>query len=185
LETNVESVFKLFKTMFLGNALTRKVFPGMADFFRTIAREGNPVFFVTSSPWNLRSFIQSVFERHQIPLGGIFMTDWGLDSEKWFCKAHDVHKTEAIKRILDWYPAKKVILIGDSGQRDPEIYVQLAMKFPDQIGMILIRNVSQAGRRGKRVQAFAEKARKEGFNFHLFESSVEMWETITREKARL
>jgi len=181
METNVESVIKLFKTMFLGNILTRKIFPGMADFLQKVAEQGSPVFFVTSSPWNLRSFISSVFERHQIPMGGIFMTDWGLDSDKWFCKSHDVHKSEAIERILDWYPNKKVILIGDSGQRDPEIYVDLAGKFPDRVGKILIRNVSRANRRGKVIKAFADNARMKGINFEVFDSSSEMLEKMAKD----
>jgi phosphatidate phosphatase APP1 len=46
-----------------------------------------------------------------------------------------------MKSILQRFPLRKFVLIGDSGEFDPEIYGSLARKFPQQIAAILIRRV--------------------------------------------
>ena len=42
-----------------------------------------------------------------------------------------------IKRL----PGRPFILVGDSGERDPEIYAKLASKFPSQVARICIRQI--------------------------------------------
>ena len=39
------------------------------------------------------------------------------------------------------FPHREFILVGDSGERDPETYGQVARAFPGQIRRILIRQV--------------------------------------------
>lgn len=41
-----------------------------------------------------------------------------------------------------WLPRKKVILIGDSTQSDPEAYGECARKFPGWVGAIFVRKVT-------------------------------------------
>jgi phosphatidate phosphatase APP1 len=50
-------------------------------------------------------------------------------------------KYEKIKFLLQFYKTQKFILIGDSGQRDPQIYKRLALEFPGRIEAIYIRKV--------------------------------------------
>lgn len=52
------------------------------------------------------------------------------------------HKLAAIGRLLRHYPERKFLLIGDSGEADPEIYGQLARAHPEQVAGIRIRDVS-------------------------------------------
>jgi phosphatidate phosphatase APP1 len=52
------------------------------------------------------------------------------------------HKTEAIADILATYPKLKFVLIGDSGENDPEIYSAIVQKHPDRIRAIYIRSVN-------------------------------------------
>jgi phosphatidate phosphatase APP1 len=40
------------------------------------------------------------------------------------------------------FPSRRFILIGDSGERDPEIYAALARKFPRQVERLHIRGVT-------------------------------------------
>ncbi len=132
-----------------GNALTRQIFPGTPELYQSlhhgtsgVESEDNPFAFVSSSPYNLHGLIQLIFKENRIPRGAFFMTDWGIDHEKWFKKSHGDHKLGAIRDVMDWFPDRPVILIGDSGQHDPYIYKQVAEEFPGKVAHILIRNVS-------------------------------------------
>ena len=53
-------------------------------------------------------------------------------------------KHEQIEEILKIWPMRTFVLIGDSGERDPEIYADLMRRHPNQIRSIYIRNVSDA-----------------------------------------
>ena len=52
------------------------------------------------------------------------------------------YKLSVIEPLLKQFPRRKFILIGDSGERDPEIYGELARKYPNQIERIYIHDVT-------------------------------------------
>lgn len=51
-------------------------------------------------------------------------------------------KKDVIKNIMTSYPNRQFILIGDSGEHDPEIYGWAAGTYPNQVKEIYIRNVT-------------------------------------------
>ena len=51
-------------------------------------------------------------------------------------------KLVRVTRILHAFPKQKFVLLGDNSQKDPEIYMSIANKYPEQIAAIYIRNVS-------------------------------------------
>jgi phosphatidate phosphatase APP1 len=51
-------------------------------------------------------------------------------------------KTKVIWPIIGGSPGKHFILVGDSGEHDPECYGDLARKFSKQIDAIYIRKIS-------------------------------------------
>ncbi|KAI9323093.1 hypothetical protein BX666DRAFT_1846751 [Dichotomocladium elegans] len=52
------------------------------------------------------------------------------------------HKMDVISQILEDFPNRKFILVGDSGERDPEVYRQIYNRYPHQIVKIFIHDVS-------------------------------------------
>ena len=52
-------------------------------------------------------------------------------------------KPAVIEKILATYPGRKFVLVGDSGEHDPEVYAALLRKFPDRVLKVFIRNVTQ------------------------------------------
>jgi phosphatidate phosphatase APP1 len=70
-----------------------------------------------------------------LPLGPLMLRDFGLQREK-------EHKRKRIEEILAAYPKLKFILIGDSGEEDPEIYAAVVNRFPERIRAIYIRSVN-------------------------------------------
>ena len=82
METGAQKLWQMLKTTLFKNIHTRSVFPGVASFYADLSQGGkNPLYYVTSSPWNLRAFLMQIFELRKIPRGPAFMTDWGLDEE--------------------------------------------------------------------------------------------------------
>ena len=69
LETGVERVGHMVRQTFTGSALTRTPFPGVAELYRDLAADVNPVFYVSSSPWNLHAFLSAFLRHRGVPLG--------------------------------------------------------------------------------------------------------------------
>ena len=147
LTSHATNWIKMAKLAFFHNAYTRVPFKGVSEFYCALQNgqsmtEENPVFYVSSSPWNLYDLLIDFFELKGIPKGPLLLKDYGFTDGKLFNSAHDVHKPKQIKNILNKYPQMNFILIGDSGQKDPEIYSDIIKEFPTRILAVYIRDVS-------------------------------------------
>lgn len=140
--------WRKLRLMLFRNALTRTPFEGVEKFYRALAwndQSGHeiPFFYVSSSEWNLYDLLVDFFQFNQLPKG-VFMLRKLETSRLKFWKSGEgnhEHKYEKIKSLLDLYPQKSFILIGDSGQHDPEIYTRLAIEYPGRIETIIIRKI--------------------------------------------
>ncbi|MEE8601769.1 App1 family protein [Euzebya tangerina] len=143
LETGAQRVAEMLKTTFFGSALTRIPFEGAAALYRALVAgpEGtssNPVFYVSSSPWNLHGFLTAFMEHRAFPLGPILLRELiGKDLDR----THGSAKHERIDEILALHPTLPFVLIGDSGQHDPEIYAEVARAHPGRVKAVYIREV--------------------------------------------
>ena len=151
LQTFATNLLKVAELTLLHNARTRLPFPGVAAFYRALQHGGqgdtrNPIFYVSSSPWNLYDLLADFMVLNEIPAGPIFLRDLGLDADKLFAKDHRTHKLEQIRHILQTHATLPFLLIGDSGQQDPEIYREVVAEFPGRIAAIYIRDVSDTVR---------------------------------------
>jgi phosphatidate phosphatase APP1 len=54
------------------------------------------------------------------------------------------HKVSQITKLMERFPGRKFILIGDSGEKDPEIYRQVQSVFGAQVQEIIIRDLTNA-----------------------------------------
>jgi phosphatidate phosphatase APP1 len=65
-------------------------------------------------------------------------------------------KPPIIQLLLDTWPLRRFVLIGDSGEADPEVYGQLSRDNPGRIASIYIRELRGYGRGEPRYRsAFA------------------------------
>ena len=121
--TNATSLLGMARSI-IRNAASRLPFEGVADLYRALHVERNPIFYVSSSPWNLYELLHDFMEINGIPHGPMFLQDWGIDESTLILASHTEHKLAQIQTLVDYYPELKFVLIGDSGQHDPEIYLQ-------------------------------------------------------------
>jgi phosphatidate phosphatase APP1 len=162
LQTYATDMLKMLRLTMLRNARTRLPFEGVAELYKALeagagGQEHNPIFYVSSSPWNLYDFLVEFMAYNGLPPGPLRLTDYGLDREKLVKQRHAEHKLAEIGRIATAYPHLPLVLIGDSGQQDPEIYLAAARAHPGRVAVIYIRDVSHQRRAGE-VEALAAQA---------------------------
>lgn len=165
--TDVGRLVRMVSTTVFGNAHTRLPFPGVAAFYQALQagadRGGpNPLFYVSSSPWNLRELLAELFELRGIPAGPILLRDWSADPGGPRRGQRRMHKVRVVNEVLAAYPHLRFILIGDSGQEDPEIYASIAAEHPGRILSIYIRDVTRTGRRAAEINSIGALARRAG-----------------------
>ncbi len=172
LVTNATSIIRMMQLTLLGSSRSRMAFPGVAAFYSALHDRRNPFFYVSSSPWNLHEFLEDFMHLNSLVKGPMLLRDFGLDTEHFIAGSHHDHKLSAAKRVLDHYPELPFILIGDSGQDDPEIYSELIDAYPGRIHAVYIRDVSERVR-DQQVQALIAKADARGVEMLLVPDSHE------------
>lgn len=144
LQTHVTQKLKMIWVTVVGNAYTRMPFEGTSELYRALAAgasgsANNPVFYVSKSPWNLYDFLVDFMDYHELPRGPLLLRDIGLRE----APPLD-HKSAAVHGLFELYPKLQFILIGDSGERDPDIYLETARRFPGRVLAIYIRDLGSA-----------------------------------------
>ncbi|WP_194777184.1 phosphatase domain-containing protein [Pararhodonellum marinum] len=128
------------------NAYTRRPFPGVSDFYTLLTKQGHyPVFYVSSSDWNLFDLIQDFLNYRKIPKGPLLLKDPHVNLRNIWKSGggnHD-HKLEKISLLMSMFSPMKFILIGDSGQHDPELYTEIIEKYPDRVKAVYIRRIKK------------------------------------------
>jgi len=147
IQTDVLHLVNMARNTFLHNAYTRLPFKGVAAFYRALQRgtaEGqNPIFYVSNGPYNLYDLLVDFFKLRNIPLGPFFLTDLGLTEDHFVRRSSVAHKTDHITLLLERYPRLPFILVGDSGEQDGPIYLDVARRFPGRVRAIYIRAVEK------------------------------------------
>ena len=176
LQTNAASILQMAKNVLFGNARTRLPFKGVAAFYQALQEEdgepANPLYYVSSSPWNLYDLLMEFFQIQKIPIGPLLLKDWGITGIEALPQRHRAHKLNSIRQILDLVTDLPFILIGDSGQKDPEIYHEILSLYPKRILAIYIRNVSRGIRRASAIRELAKKVVDEGSTLILADDTL-------------
>lgn len=143
------TIWRRLRTLFTTNPRTRKAFPGVAAHYRLLSMAHttdemlNPFFYVSSSEWNLYDYLVDFFRHQGLPEGAFLLNQ----VKRWYeifktGKTKHNGKLLRVMRILDAFPNQQFILLGDNTQQDPAIYAQVAMKYPERIHAVYIRNAN-------------------------------------------
>jgi phosphatidate phosphatase APP1 len=163
--TDAAHLLKMARIVFLNNSRTRLPFEGVAAFYQALQKgtQGamNPLFYVTSSSWNIYDLLVDFFQVRGLPMGPLMMVDLGLTDEYMITPSHHQHKVSQIHTIMDTYPNLPFILIGDSGQRDPEVYLQVVTDYPGRIPAVYIRDVA-GDQRDEQIHDYIQTAAAAG-----------------------
>ena len=174
--TNVTNKLNMALMLARSNAHTRKPFKGVAAFYRALTRgasgnEENPVFYVSSSPWHLFGPLVEFLRVQGIPVGPLLLRELGM-RQVFKLTSHGNHKLEKIELILSHFPDLQFVLIGDSGEQDPEIYAEVVRRHPKQVKVIYIRNVNPDPARIDALDKLIEEVSATGTQLILAPDSV-------------
>lgn len=160
LHTGAFSLPRNLWTTFTGNALTREIYGDAVRLMRRLSQGGrNPVYYVSSSPWNLFAFLEKVFDRAGLVPGPMFLRDLGVSDRGLIGAGHGDHKGAAIDRVLKATPALRFWLLGDTGQKDAFVYRDAIARHPGRIGGVVLR---QAGRLSVEAQQAVDQIEAAG-----------------------
>ncbi len=119
--------------------------PGMPELYQECVRKGITFHYVSGSPWQLYLPLLEFFDDEKLPRGSFALKHFRLKNPSTaadMLQSPQEAKLNAINQILAAYPQRRFLLIGDSGEKDPEIYSAIAQLHPEQVVGIFIRNVT-------------------------------------------
>jgi phosphatidate phosphatase APP1 len=139
--TGVTSPPRLLATTFLEDGDTQPAVPGMAALYRclTAPRRGGaaPVLAIVSgSPVQLAPRILRFLERNGFPLAALYLRNLGAATLSGY-------KEPVLARLAGRF-AQPLVLVGDSGEKDPEIYAGFAAAHPGRVLATFIRQATPA-----------------------------------------
>ncbi|MEL6963556.1 MAG: phosphatase domain-containing protein [Pseudomonadota bacterium] len=163
MHTGVANKLLMMWRLFIQGAESRTAIPGMASFLRALYRGpsgdgAHPMLYVSRAPWAIYGVLERFFKLHNIPVGPIlFLREWGLTLQHPIPRRGKGHKRDLICQMVEHYETLPFILIGDSGQRDPEVYADIVKTFPKRVLAVYIRNVGGDPRRDQAIADLAAK----------------------------
>lgn len=159
------------------NVYRRVAFPGVGAFYRALTHAPefdapahhaaarpigqHAIYYLTSSVWRVHGLLAAFFALHGLPAGPLLMSDRRLVHGSFEPDRHRLHKLAHLRALVALHPEHRLVLIGDCGQRDPEIFAELAASDPARVAAIYLRDLGDA-RRLLRVEALLAPARAAG-----------------------
>ncbi len=156
---NLRAIVRNWKRVMVQMPSERILVPGAKEFYAALCgnRDGEdlsteeigpqaperPIFYVSSSPWNLFSYLVAFKRERELPLGPIMLRDWGFNRSTLGAEGHGSHKLQAIRRILEHYESLRFILVGDDTQRDLIAFAEIVARHPHRVAAVFVRSVSR------------------------------------------
>ncbi len=168
IKSNAMNPFEKLSIMLKNNATTRVAFENVNELYQELVNNGrNPLLFVSGSSYNLYDMLTAFCEHNDIPKAPLLLRNLGLNAKQWLKQDTAPYKKDHIERILSVYDRLSFILIGDSGQQDPEIYRDIHRENPGRVKAIYIRHLQS----DKRLGELKEMAEELDIPFLLMEDS--------------
>ncbi|KAK5959497.1 phosphatidate phosphatase APP1 PWA37_003458 [Arxiozyma heterogenica] len=128
----------MFRNVFVHN-VESWVIDYVPEWYNNLKRFYNADFFyVSNSPIQLYSVLNDYISKY-LPMGPIFLKQYSGNLLSGITTSSADRKLNTLKNIINDFPQKKFVLIGDSGEQDLEAYISIALNYPDQIVAIYIR----------------------------------------------
>jgi phosphatidate phosphatase APP1 len=134
--THVTEKRKLLASTFLEDAETQPAVPGMAALYRCLTRAGAPLVIVSGSPVQLAPRVERFLEKNGFPPAALHLRNLGWDTVR------GGYKEPVLARLAERFPGLPFVLVGDSGEKDPEIYAAFARAHPGRVLRVYVREAT-------------------------------------------
>jgi phosphatidate phosphatase APP1 len=126
-------LFKNYKQRVLTKEVKEKIQEIITD-------DKKALFILTGSPKQLQKSIHNFLDHHDFPKRTVITKQLNGDNSDPILDQIE-YKYAKIQKLILLYPQIKWVLIGDSGEKDKEVYSKIRKAYPHQIEAIYIRNV--------------------------------------------
>jgi phosphatidate phosphatase APP1 len=180
--TGVAEKLKMLYRLFVKKPHRRTAFPGVASLYQALHRGESekaerPILYVSRGPWAIYELLEAFFQLNRIPVGPIlFLREWGISWRHPLPRRAEDHKRELIDRMLALFDGLPCVLIGDSGQHDPEVYADIVKAYPHRIAAIYIRQVGSDPKREQAINALQRELANTSCDLILAADSIKIAE---------
>lgn len=133
-----------FRTLMFTTMEKRRAVTDMQNLLKQFSDNSTSVFYLSNSEQNLHPLIYRFLDHNKFPKGPLFLKKmrrlWHVLRNRKF-PLLSIHKEETIAAIIELFPTKKMVLVGDNTQQDLSIYLEAAKKYPGRIATIIIAKV--------------------------------------------
>jgi phosphatidate phosphatase APP1 len=143
LQTGVTDKAKMLKKVLFSNAHDLQTYPGAAALYQVWQRRGYPIVFVSGSPVNLYSRLQQFFALRGFPPAPLLLKNLGGGKGSDSLFDQKGYKLRRILEVQALLPGYRFILVGDTGEKDPEIYSIIRDRDRKRVVEILIHRVTK------------------------------------------
>jgi phosphatidate phosphatase APP1 len=143
LQTGVTDKLQMIKRVLFSNAHDLKTFDQAPALFQAWSKRGYPVVFVSGSPVNLYTRLTQFFSLRGFPTPVLLLKNLGLERGADSLTDQRAYKLRRIREVLELLPGYKLLLVGDSGEKDPEIYSALRQGNKGIVLEIMIHRVTR------------------------------------------
>ncbi|MEZ6094756.1 MAG: phosphatase domain-containing protein [Pirellulaceae bacterium] len=132
---------------------------GMADVYNEWANNGVDFHYVSSSPWQLLKPISEMLERDGFPSGSVHLRYFRLRNHvlQRMIRIKRSGKITSLKQVVGDLRDRRFLLVGDSGEKDLELYCSLVKRYGDRILAVFIRNLASKPLSDERIRKFTEQ----------------------------
>lgn len=134
--------------------------PGMATAYQAWSTRDPrlALHYLSGSPQQMQPALQDFLVDEGFPPGTLHLREVDLEDELFGQSGGTpAHKRAVLEQLRADFPQRQFLLIGDSGEQDPEIYGDFARAHPDAVKAIWIREVRTDGDQSARyARAFAD-----------------------------
>jgi phosphatidate phosphatase APP1 len=137
--TNVTDRTRFVTAALLQDSDTQPAVEGMSALYQCLVDEQpvpSALAFVSGSPHQYARRISAFLSRNGFPTAGLYLRDLSPNTLS-------SYKQPLIRKLLRSVD-QSVILIGDSGEHDPEVYAQIRREYPDRVLAIYIRDIGRS-----------------------------------------
>lgn len=134
--TNVNSARGLVRAELFQDSATQPAVQGMSALYRCLAAR-SPLAFVSGSPIQFAPRIAQFLEKNGFPPAALYLRNLGL-------KTLSGYKEPVLRALAERF-RQPFVLVGDSGEKDPEIYAAFAREHPGRVLRIYVRRAGEPG----------------------------------------
>ncbi|KAI1277730.1 hypothetical protein F5Y07DRAFT_84362 [Xylaria sp. FL0933] len=114
---------------------------GVQAWYNRLHDMGVRIHYCSNSPWQLYPVLATYFKLAGLPHGSLHLKRYTGMLQGIFEPVAE-RKKGTLEKIMNDFPERKFLLVGDSGEADLEVYTELAIANPGRIKGIFIRDVT-------------------------------------------